>query len=58
MISYAEQKGSNVYVYNMNGGVLFTTNGELVSYTIDTVTVKRGSSIYVLGERGEVKFTK
>lgn len=58
MISHAEQKGSNVYVYNQNGGFLWNRTGTLVGYTSNTVTIRHGSTTYVCGERGEVKFTR
>lgn len=58
MIGHAEQKGSNVYVYNQNGGFLWNRIGTLVGYTSNTVTIKHGSTTYVCGERGEVKFTR
>ncbi len=58
MIGYAEQKGSNVYVYNQNGGFLWNRTGTLVGYTSNTVTIKHGSTTYVCGELGEVKFTR
>ena len=58
MIGYAEQKGSNVYVYNTNGAFIWNRMGTLVGYTSTTVTIKHGSVTYVLGERGEIKFTR
>lgn len=54
----AEQKGSSVYVYNPNGGLMWTKTGILQGYTSTTVTIKQGSTTYVYGERGEIKFTK
>lgn len=58
MIGMAEQKGSSVYVYNPNGGLMWTKTGTLQGYTSTTVTIKQGSTTYVCGERGEIKFTK
>ena len=58
MIGYVEQKGSDVYVYSQNGGFLWNRTGTLVGYTSNTVTIKHGSTTYVCGERGEVKFTR
>ena len=58
MIGYAEQKGDNVYVYNTKGGFMWNRYGTLVSYTANTVTIKHGSTIYICGEHGEVKFTR
>ena len=58
MIGYAEQKGSNVYVYNTNGGFIWNRMGTLVGYTSTTVTIRHGSVTYILGERGEIKFTR
>lgn len=58
MIGYAEQKGSNVYVYNQNGGFLWNRTGTLVGYTSNTVTIKYGSTTYVCGEHGELKFNR
>lgn len=58
MIGHAEQKGSNVYVYNQNGGFIWNRAGTLVGYTANTVTIRHGSTTYVCGERGEVKFTR
>ncbi len=58
MIGYAEQKGSNVYVYNTNGGFMWNRYGTLVSYTATAVIIKHGSTTYICGERGEIKFTK
>lgn len=58
MISYAEQRGSLIYVYNSNGGLMWTSDGELLSYTTSTVVIRRGSLTYVYGERGELKFTR
>lgn len=51
MIGYAEQKGSNVFVYNTNGGFLWNRTGTLMGYTSSTVTIKQGSTIMVCGER-------
>lgn len=58
MIGYAEQKGSNVFVYNTNGGFLWNRTGNLMGYTSSTVTIKQGSTIMVCGERGEIKSTR
>ena len=58
MIGYAEQRGSIVYVYNPNGGIIWTNNGELQSYTGSTVVIRRGGTTFVYGERGELKFTR
>ena len=58
MIGYAEQRGSLVYVYNTNGGLLWTNHGELQGYTASTVVIRRGSITFVYGERGELKFTR
>ena len=58
MIGYAEQKGSNVYVYNTNGGFMWNRVGTLSSYTSTTAVIKQGSTTYVWGERGEIKFTR
>lgn len=58
-IATAKQKGSNVYVYDEKGRVLFTKNGELVGTTSKTVSIKKGKSgIYVYDEKGRVLFTK
>lgn len=58
MISYAEQKGSMVYVYNSNGGLMWNNFGELLSYTSSTVVIRRGGTTFVYGERGELKFIR
>ncbi len=58
MISYAEQRGSTVYVYNSIGAIMWTNTGELLNYTASTVVIRRGSTTYVYGERGEIKFTR
>lgn len=58
MIGLAEQKGSTVYVYGANGGYLWSRVGTLMSYTTTTVVIKHGSVTMVLGERGEIKFTR
>ncbi len=58
MISYAEQKGSMVYVYNSNGSILWTNYGELQGYTSSTVVIRRGGTTFVYGERGELKFIR
>lgn len=58
MIGYAEQRGSLVYVYNTNGGLMWTNGGELQSYTATTVVIRRGGLTFVYGERGELKFTR
>ncbi len=58
MIGYAEQKGDNVYVYNIKGGFMWNRYGTLVSYTGNTVTIKQGSTTYICGERGEIKATR
>lgn len=58
MIAYAEQVGSNVYVCNTNGGIMWTRTGTLIGYTSNTVTIKQGSVTYVYGERNEIKFTR
>ncbi len=58
MIALAQQKGSNVYVYSETGSMLFTKMGELVGFTSNTVTIKMGNTLYVYGDREEVKFTR
>lgn len=58
MIGYAEQRGSTVYVYNSNGGIIWTNTGELQGYTASTVAIRRGGTTFVYGERGEIKFTR
>lgn len=58
MIGYVEQRGSSIYVYNSNGGLLWANSGELQSYTTSTVVIRRGSTCYVYGEHGELKFTR
>lgn len=58
MIGYAEQKGSTVCVYNANGNCLWNRTGTLLGFTSTTVAIKFGSSTYVCGEHGEIKFTK
>lgn len=58
MIGYAEQVGPMVYVRNINGGIMWTRTGTLISYTSNTVVIKQGSVTYICGERGEIKFTR
>jgi hypothetical protein len=58
MIALAQQKGSDVYVYDENGRIMFNKMGELIGFTSNTVSVKQGSTFYVYGDRGEIKFTK
>lgn len=58
MIEFAEQKGTNVYVYSANGGFLWNRFGSLISYTTTTVVIKHGSVTYICGERGEIKFMR
>lgn len=58
MIGFAEQRGNIVYVYGVNGNLLWTNNGTLISYTSTTVIIKRGSISFIYGERGELKFTR
>lgn len=58
MIGMAKQQGSNVLVYSETGGFMFNKTGNLVGYTSSTVTVKQGSTTYVYGEHGEIKFTR
>ena len=58
MIGYAEQRGSTIYVYDVNGRILWTSYGELQGYTATTVVIRRGGTTYVYGERGEIKFTR
>lgn len=58
MIGYAEQKDSNVYVYNTNGAFIWNRMGTLLGYTSTTVTIKHGSVTYICSERGEIKFTR
>jgi len=42
-ITYAEQKGGNVYVYN-GSHVLWNRAGQLMGYTSATVSIKTSSS--------------
>jgi hypothetical protein len=58
MIGYAEQKGFTVYVYGPNGGYIWHRVGTLLGYTINTVTIKHGSTTYICGEHGKVKATR
>lgn len=58
MIGFAEQKGTTVYVYGLNGGYIWHRVGTLLGYTSNTVTIKHGSTIYICGEHGEIKATR
>lgn len=58
MIGYAEQRGSDVWAYSENGSYLWTKSGKLMGFTSMTVAVRLGSSTYVYGERGEVKYVR
>ena len=58
MIAFAEQRGNGVFVYGVNGNLLWTKDGNLLSYTSTTVVIKRGTTTFVYGERGELKFTR
>ncbi len=58
MIGFAEQRGSTVYVYDPNGGLMWTNCGEFQNCTASTVVIRRGNTTYVYGERGELKFTR
>ncbi|MDE6786941.1 MAG: hypothetical protein K2J46_07885 [Muribaculaceae bacterium] len=58
MLSFVLQKGSGVYAYNSNGGVLWSKTGTLLGYTSDTVTMQIGNTTYVFGERGQILHMK
>lgn len=58
MIGMAEQNGSMVYVYDTNGMLLWSMDGILHGYTSTTVTINKGSILYVYGEHGELKFSR
>lgn len=59
MISYAEQKGSVVYVYDENNHILFSKSGRLNDYTSSTVSFRLDNNmIQVFDDRGNYKFTK
>ena len=52
MISYAVEKGDNVYVYNEKNVNIFIKSGKLNGYTSTSVSIKRGNSIYVFNDKG------
>lgn len=53
-IATAIQKPDNwVYLYDSSNKQLCRISGELQGYTATTVTVKKGSSIYVYDETGK-----
>ncbi|MBQ8459901.1 hypothetical protein IJ541_07350 [bacterium] len=54
-IGMAQQKGTNVYVYDENNRQLWTRWGELQGYTSSTVTIKNGNQLYMYDERGTQK---
>ena len=58
MIGTATQNGSSVYVYDEDGRVLYTRNGELAGFTGTSVSIREGSSTYVYDEDGRVKFIR
>lgn len=51
----AQQKGTNVYVYDENNRQLWTRWGELQGYTSSIVTIKNGNQLYMYDERGTQK---
>ncbi len=52
MIASAEQRFSQVYVYDERKQILFTIQGELVGYTATTVSIRNNGSIRVYDEKG------
>lgn len=58
MIGLAKQQGSQVYVYNQNGSLMWTRSGTLQGFTSSTVAVQQGATTYVYGEDGSIKFTR
>lgn len=54
-IGMAQQKGTNVYVYDENNRQLWTRWGELQGYTSSIVTIKNGNQLYMYDERGTQK---
>ena len=48
----------SVYVYDESGRMLFQRSGQLNGYTINTVSIKKGSNVKVYDERGTMKFQR
>ena len=58
-IGTATQRGSTVYVYDEQGHLKFTQNGELHGYTSTTVSIRRnGNTTYVYDDNGRLSFTR
>ena len=57
-IGMAKQNGSSVEVYDENGSYLFSRNGELTGFTLNTVAIKEGNSICVYDANGSYQFSR
>ncbi len=52
MIVVAIEKGDGVYVYGERNQLLFCQMGELVGFTSNSVSIKRGSLIHTYDAHG------
>ncbi len=57
-IGMAKQNGSSVEVYDENGSYLFSRNGELAGFTLNTVAIKEGNSVCVYDANGSYQFSR
>ena len=57
-IGMSKQNSSSVEVYDENGSYLFSRNGELAGFTLNTVAIKEGNSVCVYDANGSYQFSR
>ncbi len=57
-IGTAIQRGNTVWVYDVNGALLFAHDGELMGFSGSTVSIRQGNIIMVYDASGSLKFTR
>ncbi|TXI91969.1 MAG: hypothetical protein E6Q33_08555 [Neisseriales bacterium] len=54
MINYIKIIGESIYIYDEKRQLLFTKNGELISYNLESITILTAGIIYIYGISGDL----
>lgn len=54
VINYIKIIGESIYIYDEKRQLLFTKNGELISYNLESITILTAGIIYIYGISGDL----
>lgn len=54
MINYIKIIGESIYIYDEKRHLLFTKNGELISYNLESITILTAGIIYIYSASGDL----